>query len=261
MAGKQLLQKFRTSLKKIISQIPNFITSLNLVSGAIAIIFAIDGHLVWAAIFICAAALFDFLDGFAARALKAYSEIGKELDSLADVVSFGVAPGAILFTLLEFALFGKNDPIHEISGKGFEWLILFSAFLLPVFGAIRLARFNTNTSSENFFRGLPIPANGLFWAAMGLMLQSPKYAEMLPLVYTTKNLVILGIFMSGMMVINMPMFSMKPKSLRLNENWYRYLFLGLSVVLMIVFNIYGLAFIIFLYILLNAIFYLLKVKF
>ncbi len=248
-------------MKKIISQIPNFITSLNLVSGSVAIIFAIDGHLVWAAIFICAAAVFDFLDGFAARALKAYSEIGKELDSLADVVSFGVAPGAILFTLLEFSLFGKNDPIHEISGKWFEWLILFSAFLLPVFGAIRLARFNTNSSDENFFRGLPIPANGIFWAAMGLMLQSPKYADLLPLVYTTKNLVILCIFMSGMMVLTMPMFSMKPKSLSLNENWYRYLFLGLSVILLIVFNIYSLAFIIFLYILLNAVFYVLKVKF
>jgi CDP-diacylglycerol--serine O-phosphatidyltransferase len=227
----------------------------------VAIIFAIDGHLVWAAIFICAAALFDFLDGFAARALKAYSDIGKELDSLADVVSFGVAPGAILFTLLEFSLFGKNDPIHEISGKWFEWLILFSAFLLPVFGAIRLARFNTNTSDENFFRGLPIPANGLFWAAMGLMLQLPKYAGLLQLVYTTKNLVILGVFMSGMMVINLPMFSMKPKSLRMNENWYRYLFLVLSALLLIVFGIYGLAFVIFLYIFLNAVFYLMKVKF
>jgi len=258
---KQLLHKFKSVLKKIISQIPNFITSLNLVSGSIAVIFAIDGHLVWAAIFICAAAVFDFFDGFVARALKAYSEIGKELDSLADVVSFGVAPGAILFTLLEFSLYGKNQPIHEISGKWFEWLILFSAFLLPVFGAIRLARFNTSSGDENFFRGLPIPANGLFWAAMGLMLQSPKYAELLPLVYTTKNLVILGIFMSGMMVLTMPMFSMKPKSLSLKDNWYRYLFIGLSVVLLIVFNIYGLAFIIFLYILLNAIFYLLKVKF
>jgi len=255
------LQKYRTSLKKIISQIPNFITSLNLVSGSVAIIFAIDGHLVWAAIFICAAALFDFLDGFVARALKAYSEIGKELDSLADVVSFGVAPGAILFTLLEFSLFGKNDPIHEISGKWFEWLILFSAFLLPVFGAIRLARFNTNTSNENFFRGLPIPANGLFWAAMGLMLQSPKYADLLQLVYTTRNLVFLGVFMSGMMVLTMPMFSMKPKSLSFAENWYRYIFLGLSVILLVVFNVYGIALVIFLYILLNAIFYLLKVKF
>ncbi len=248
-------------MKIITRQIPNFITSLNLVSGSVAVIFAIDGHLVWAAIFICLAAGFDFFDGFAARALKAYSEIGKELDSLADIVSFGVAPGAILFTLLEFSLFGKNQPIHEISGKWYEWLILFSAFLLPVFGAIRLARFNTNTNNENFFRGLPIPANGVFWAAMGLMLQSPKYAGWLPLVYTTKNLVVLGIFMSGMMVINMPMFSLKLSSLKFRENWYRYVFIMLAVLLIIIFNVYGLSLVVFLYILLNSIYYLLKIKY
>jgi CDP-diacylglycerol--serine O-phosphatidyltransferase len=248
-------------MRIILRQIPNLITSLNLVSGSVAIIFAIDGHLVWAAIFICAASIFDFLDGLAARVLKAYSAMGKELDSLADVVSFGVAPGAILFTLLEFSLFGKNDPIHEISGKWFEWLILFSAFLLPVFGAIRLARFNSDSSNENFFRGLPIPANGIFWAAMGLMLQSPKYADLLPLIYTTKNLLILGIFMAGMMVIYMPMFSLKPSSFRWNENWYRYIFIGLSAIIILFLNVYGLALVIFLYILLNAIFYVLKVRF
>jgi CDP-diacylglycerol--serine O-phosphatidyltransferase len=248
-------------LKTIIKQIPNFITSLNLVSGSLAIIFAIDGHLVWAAIFICIAAVFDFLDGLAARVLKAYSEVGKQLDSLADVVSFGVAPGAILFTLLELSLFGRNQPVHEISGKWLDWLILFTAFLLPVFGAIRLARFNTNTDDENFFRGLPIPANGIFWAAMGLMLQSPKYAELLPMVYTTKNLVILGIFMAGMMVIQLPMFSMKAKSLSFADNWYRYLFLALSILIFIIFGIYGLALVIFLYILMNGIFYLFKVRF
>lgn len=226
-----------------------------------ATFFAIDGHLVWAAIFICIAAVFDFLDGLMARLLKAYSEIGKQLDSLADVVSFGVAPGAILFTLLEFSMFGKNDPIFEINGKWHEWLILFTAFLLPVFGAIRLARFNTNTSNENFFRGMPIPANGIFWAAMGLMLESPKYYDFLPIIYSTKNLVILGIFMAGMMVIHMPMFSMKPKSMSWKENWYRYLFLILSVALLIAFGLPGLTLVIFLFILLNALFYLLKVKF
>ncbi len=248
-------------MKKIISQIPNFVTSLNLVSGSLATIFAIDGHLVWAAIFICAAALFDFLDGFVARLLKAYSEIGKELDSLADVVSFGVAPGAILFTLLELSLFGKNLPIQEISGRWFEWLILFTSFLLPVFGAIRLARFNTNTSNEHFFRGLPIPANGIFWAAMGLMLQFPEYTDLLRMVYSTKNLVFFGIFMSGMMVITMPMFSLKFKSLKFGDNWYRYLFLALSVLLLAVFHIYALAIIILLYIILNAVYYILKVKY
>lgn len=256
------MQRYNSfALKKIIAQIPNFITSLNLVSGSIAVIFAIDGHLIWAAIFICAAAVFDFLDGFTARLLKAYSEIGKQLDSLADVVSFGVAPGAILFTLLEFSLFGKNELIFEISAKWYEWIILFTAFLVPVFGAIRLARFNVNSSNENFFRGLPIPANGLFWASLALMLEKPEFYDLLQIIYSTKNLVILGFFMSGMMVIQMPMFSMKPKSLALKESWYRYLFLGLSAILLIFFQIYGLTFIILLYIILNVLFYLLKVKF
>jgi CDP-diacylglycerol--serine O-phosphatidyltransferase len=248
-------------LKSIIRQIPNFITSLNLVSGSIATIFAIDGHLVLAAIFICAAAVFDFLDGFAARLLKAYSEIGKQLDSLADIVSFGVAPGAILFTLLEFSLFGKNDPIYEIAAHWYEWLILFSAFLLPVFGAIRLARFNISTANENFFRGLPIPANGIFWASLGLMLESPKYYDLLQIIYSTKNLLFFAIFMAGMMVITMPMFSLKPHSFGIKENLYRYLFLGLSIVLILIFNFYGLAFVIILYIILNLIFYLFSVKF
>jgi CDP-diacylglycerol---serine O-phosphatidyltransferase len=248
-------------VNKIIKQIPNFITSLNLASGFLATIFAIDGHLVWAAIFICAAAVFDFLDGFAARLLKAYSDIGKELDSLADVVSFGVAPGAILFTLLEFSLFGKNDPIYNISAHWYEWLILFSSFLLPVFGAIRLAKFNTNTANENFFRGLPIPSNGIFWASLGLMLESPKYYDLLKLIYSTKNLLILAIFMAGMMVITMPMFSLKPHSFGIKENWYRYLFLGLSLILIVIFNFYGLAFVVILYILLNLIFYIFNVKY
>lgn len=234
---------------------------MNLVAGSLATIFAIDGHLVWAAIFICAAAVMDFFDGFAARLLKSYSEVGKQLDSLADVVSFGVAPGAILFTLLEFSLFGKNDLIYEISAKWYEWMILFTAFLLPVFGAIRLARFNVNDSGEDFFRGLPIPANGLFWASLALLLEAPKFYDLLQIIYSTKNLVILSIFMSGMMIVHLPMFSLKMKSLSLKDNWYRYLFIGLSAIFLLIFSFYGLTFIILLYILLNVIFYLIKVKY
>lgn len=248
-------------MKKIIAQIPNFITSLNIVAGTLATFFAIDGHLIWAGIFICMASVLDFMDGFAARLLNAYSEIGKQLDSLADIVSFGIAPGAILFTLLEFSLFSKNQLIYDISANWYEWLILFSAFLIPVFGAIRLARFNANPTDEPFFRGLPIPANGLFWASLGLMLEMPKHQELLQLLYSTKNLLILGVFMSGMMVITMPMFSLKPKSFHFSENWYRYLFLALSLVFLLVFNVYGITFIIFLYILMSLAFYLLKVKY
>ena len=247
-------------MKRIVKQIPNFITTLNLLSGVIATIFAIDGHLIWAGIFICGASIFDFLDGMAARALKAYSEEGKELDSLSDLVSFGVAPGLILFTLLEFSLFGKNQPIHEINALWYEWLILFSAFLVPVFGAIRLARFNVSTSNEPFFRGLPIPSNGIFWASMGLMLEFPRFQEYFQVIYSTKNLVFFSILMSGMMIINLPMFSLKVTNLTFSDNWYRYLFLALAAVLIITLNVYGLTLAIILYILLNIIFYLLKVR-
>lgn len=248
-------------MQKIYKHIPNFITSLNLVSGSLATFFAIDGHLIWAGIFICAAAVLDFIDGFAARLLKSYSEIGKELDSLADVVSFGVAPGAILFTLLEFSLFKINRPIYEITAHWTEWLILFSSFLIPVFGALRLAKFNVAVSDEPFFRGLPIPANGIFWASMGLILEMQRYQGLIEQFYTTTNLLLLGIFFSGIMVINLPMFTLKFSSLKLGENWYRYLFGVVSILLIAFFTFYGLALAIILYIILSVIFYLAKVKY
>lgn len=240
----------------LIRQIPNFITSLNLVAGSMAVIFAIDGHLVWAGIFICLAAIFDFLDGLAARLLKAYSETGKQLDSLADLVSFGLAPAAILFTLLEFSLFENNQPIYLITARWDQWLILFSALLMPVFGAIRLARFNASQTDESFFRGLPIPSNGLFWASMGLMLEVPRYPELFQFLTSTQNLLILGLFTSGMMVISLPMFSLKFKNLKLRENWYRFAFLLIAVILLATLSVYGLALAILAYILLNIILYL-----
>lgn len=247
-------------LRKIIRQIPNFITSLNLTSGTLAVFFAIDGHLVWAGIFICLAAVFDFLDGLAARLLKAYSEIGEELDSLADLVSFGLAPAAILFTLLEFSLFDVNQPIYEITARWDQWLILFSALFMPVMGAVRLARFNVKQTDEPFFRGLPIPANGLFWASAALMLEVPRHQELFQLLFSTRNLLLLGLFTSGMMVISLPMFSLKFQNLRLRENWYRFLFLAIAIVLLAVFNVYGLALTILVYIFLNVVFYLAGVE-
>ncbi len=234
---------------------------MNLVSGSLAVIFAIDGHLIWAGIFICIAAVLDFLDGVAARLLHAYSEIGKELDSLADMVSFGLAPAAVLFTLLEFSLFGKNQPIWDISAQWYQWVILFSALLMPVMSALRLARFNTIQSGETYFLGLPTPANALFWASLGLMLEIPRYQELFKLIYSTQTLILLGIFTSGMLVISLPMFSLKVKNLKLKENWYRYIFLLLAIILLSIFHVYGLALIILLYIFLNIFFYLLRIRY
>ena len=249
-------------MKKIISQIPNFITSLNMISGLAAVVFAIEGHLAWSGIFICLAAVFDFLDGFTARLLEAYSKIGKQLDSLADMVSFGVAPGAILFTLLKLSIFETNQPVYEISAEWYEWFALFSAFLIPVFGAIRLARFNVTPEESAFFRGLPIPANGIFWASLGLILENPGNNQVLfEMIFSTQTLLFLGMFFSVMMVSNLPVFSFKFKTMRFKDNWFRYLFLVLALGLVLFLKFYGLTFCVFVYIFLNAIFYLCKVRY
>ena len=144
----------------MMKHIPNFITSLNLAAGFIAIIFAGNGDLVTASWLILAAMVFDFLDGFAARSLKAYSDIGKELDSLADVVSFGVAPALIIYHLLKSSLTLAQPMIVNSSGL-LASIIVFIPAIMPVAGAIRLAIFNLDTTQTKTFRGLPTPANAL----------------------------------------------------------------------------------------------------
>ena len=138
-------------------QIPNIITLLNLFSGTIAITLAFNGNFLGVVIWVVIAAIFDFFDGMAARALKAYSPLGKELDSLADVVSFGVAPASALFILM------KDSFIYPDALQSISHLIPYIAFLIPVFAAYRLAKFNIDTRQSHSFIGLPTPANGLFW--------------------------------------------------------------------------------------------------
>ena len=248
-------------MNQIVKQIPNAITLMNLLVGSLAVMFAVDGHLVWAGIFICMAAIFDYLDGFAARILNARSEMGKELDSLADLISFGLAPAAILFTLLEFSLFETNQPIYQIAASPGQWLILFSAFLMPVAGAIRLARFNSARQSSSFFRGLPIPANGIFWAAVGLMLEVQRFPELFQFISSTRNLLILGLFTTGMMLITLPMFSLKIRNFQWNENGFRFIFLLISLALIVFLTAYGLALAVLVYIFMNIGLYLAGVRF
>ncbi len=245
---------------RFIKHIPNFITSLNLISGSLSIIFALDGNLFQAGLFICLAAVFDFMDGFAARLLKAYSETGKQLDSLGDLVSFGLAPASILFSLLELSLFGKHQPITGISASWSQWLILSSPLIMPLMGALRLARFNAGPD-ENFFRGLPIPANGLFWASLGLMYGFSAQHQLLNFLYSPTALWLLGLFTSGIMVINLPMFSLKFSSINLKENWYRFVFLAIALILLVVFHVFGLALAILAYIFLSFLFFWIGVKY
>ena len=144
-------------MNAITKNIPNSITCLNLLSGCFACLFAYKGEYDIVALCIGLSALFDFLDGMAARLLHAYSPMGKELDSLADLISFGLAPG---FMAMHFMLY--DSVFHGINDSYQIWWAL-SALLIPVFSALRLAKFNIDARQTTSFIGLPVPANALFW--------------------------------------------------------------------------------------------------
>lgn len=207
--------------------IPNAITSLNLLSGCIAIVFAFQGTYLTAAFLIALAAIFDFLDGFAARLLKAYSPIGKELDSLADVVSFGVAPGIMIFRFISDLSYATD------SSQGLAYF----AFLIPVFSAIRLAVFNLDERQVSSFIGLPTPANALFWV-FGI---AGSFEYMLETPFDPLIVVGLVIFFSWLLVSNIPMFSLKFKHYKWIGNRLRYYFLAGCIILLLLLGLPGIS--------------------
>ncbi len=220
--------------------VPNFITSLNLAAGSLAVFFGIEGQLGWAAVFILAASVFDFLDGLAARLLRSYSDIGKQMDSLADLVSFGLAPAAMLFTMLELALFGKNQPIFEIEATFMQWVFLFSVLLVPIAGAFRLAKFNLDTRQTESFLGLPIPANAIFYASLGLILELGTNPVVSNIILNRFNLLTAVALLSALMISDLPMFSLKFKGLKWQGNQTRYIFVAICVVLVATLQLYAL---------------------
>ena len=240
--------------------VPNFITALNLASGSLAVFFAVDGQLGWASVFILIAAVFDFLDGFSARLLKAYSSIGKELDSLADMVSFGLAPAAIVFTMLELTLFKTNQPIQDIQANWSQWIVLFTSLLITIAGAFRLAKFNTDDRQSEQFLGMPIPANAIFFASLGLILELGTNQNIVPIILNKYTLLASVFACSFLMVSELPMFNLKFKNLNLKENALRFLFLGTTVLMLIFLQVYALPLIIIWYVLLSAITYLAGIK-
>lgn len=212
-------------------QIPNIITLLNLFSGCIAIVMAFNENFLGVVIWVTLAAVFDFLDGLAARALGVSSKIGIELDSLADVVSFGVAPASAVFILLQdFTLF----PAFLLP---LETLIPYLAFLIPVFSAYRLAKFNIDIRQTSTFLGLPTPANGLFWVTYvyGINLLSSVNESY---VYMTIGFILV---LSLLMVSEIPMFSLKIKNLKLRGNEKQLLLIVLMITFALLWGIIGVA--------------------
>jgi CDP-diacylglycerol---serine O-phosphatidyltransferase len=220
----------------MMKHIPNLITSLNLASGFFAIIFALNGELVTASWLILAAMLFDFMDGFSARLLKAYSAIGKELDSLADVVSFGVAPGLIIYSMMSNAL--TSEAVFS-SGSPFSStrLLLLTPVIMPVCAALRLAIFNIDTTQATTFKGLPTPANALAVISIVIANNYSDSPQFITVTTSTVFLVILTLVLSLLMVSRIPLLSLKVSNLKPKGNEGRFILAGLIVIAFSVFGI------------------------
>ena len=231
--------------------IPNFITSLNLAAGFVAIIFAANGNLATASWLILAAMIFDFLYGLSAKLLEAYSEIGKELDSLADVVSFGVAPGIIIYQLLNSSL-SLNASWVGSTGYLKAGLILIVPAIMPVCAALRLAIFNLDSTQATTFKGLPTPANAL--AVISVIIAGHHTQSILLRSFTSSTvlLVLFIIILSLLMVSRIQLLSLKISNFRLKGNEGRYILVGLILISFAIFGIMAVPLIIPLYIIASA---------
>ena len=221
--------------------IPNSITCMSLVSGCIATVMAFEGNLFAALLWIMIAAVFDFMDGFAARLLKAYSPMGNELDSLSDQVSFGVAPGMVLFRLLTET--APTLPLGELNGY-----VPFLAFVIPAFSGLRLAKFNIDERQTTSFIGLPVPAHALFWGSMAYAMQPlvVNHAALL-----TATLLPLACFTSWLLVSEVQMFSLKVKSWGWKGNELRYILVACAIAFVVLWGSLGIAGTILLYVILS----------
>lgn len=211
-------------MNKLVKSVPNTLTLFNAMSGFLSIVATASGDYQLAVIWIFAAAFFDFVDGAAARLLKVQSAVGKDLDSLSDVVSFGVAPGFIIFNLI------ASSAITDL-----HWL-KYSALLIPALSVLRLAKFNHDARQSDRFFGLPVPANALFLSAIALVV-SGAYPE--PLIVLFQHPITLSVSAtigSLLLVSDIPLFSLKFKNLTWRDNWVRYSFLLLSAVSLALFQ-------------------------
>ena len=229
--------------------IPNTITCLNLISGCIATYWAFQGNYDFALIFIVAGAVFDFFDGMAARLLGVSSPIGKELDSLADVVTFGVAPSAMVFSFLKGIFDGQGPRCMSPFEFPFVFLggLSVLAFIMAAFSALRLAKFNLDERQTMGFIGLPTPANALFWGS--LIVGCGNWLHTLPY---SAGIILLMVFVScWLLVSEIPMFALKFKQWGWRGNEIRYLFLLSCIPLLAFFGIAGIAIIVAWYVLLS----------
>ncbi len=223
--------------------LPNILTLGNLLCGTIAVIFAVQGDFLSAALFVVLGIVFDFLDGFVARLLNVSGELGKQLDSLADMVTSGVVPGIVMLQLL------NNKPVTELD---FSNYVPYIGLLLTLAACYRLAIFNLDTRQTNSFIGLPTPAMSLFVIALPLI---PMYSDnqfFIELVQNNYFLIAVTLLLSYLMNAEIPLFSLKFKSFGLKKNKLKYFFLLASMALMLSLEVIAIPLVIVLYVLLSV---------
>jgi CDP-diacylglycerol--serine O-phosphatidyltransferase len=236
--------------------IPNIFTCMNLFCGCIAVIMIFRYHpnndpdndlhfLERAAYLVFLAAFFDFLDGLFARILKVHSDMGLQLDSLADMVTFGFVPGAIMYQLLKM-----SDPSLIYANENFLRIFQFFPFIITIFSALRLAKFNIDERQTDSFIGLPTPANTLLIVALPLILQHDTF-HLTGLIRNPYFIVILSVLMSYLLVAEIPLFSLKFKNFGWKQNRYQYVLLTSAIILLSVFFFVAIPLIIFFYVFLS----------
>ena len=232
----------------IVKQIPNLLTLGNLFCGTVATIFAVESDYNAAALFVLIGIFFDFLDGFVARLLKVSGELGKQLDSLADMVTSGVVPGIIMFKLIQNNMFdSKNSFENTILGISLIGLVLTLA------ACYRLAKFNLDTRQSDSFIGLPTPAMSLFVISLPLIQMNSEIDFVLNLIDNNYFLIAVTLILSYLMNAEIPLFSLKFKDYSWNKNWIIYSFLLTSIMLILLVKYLSIPLIIILYVVLSVI--------
>ncbi len=224
--------------------IPNLLTCLNLVCGAAAIIATCNRHIESAAFLVCISLIADFLDGFSARLLKISSPVGKELDSLADVVTFGVLPGIVMFFLL-----AESSSDYEKTGE--IPLYAYSGLIIGAFSALRLAKFNLDERQASVFFGLATPANTIFVFSIWLVKYFHPDSLLSGFFASAPVLFLLIPLLSYLLISELKLVAFKFKTLSLKENFWKWAIIGASVLLVLIFQLRGLVFVIPLYIVLS----------
>jgi CDP-diacylglycerol--serine O-phosphatidyltransferase len=235
--------------------IPNLITLLNLLSGSIAVVFAVEGQLIGAGLFVILGIFFDFFDGFFARLFKVEGALGKQLDSLADMVTSGVVPGIVMFQLIKNSLTDWNSE-HLMPATLFEEgysYLPFIGFIIILASAYRLANFNIDTRQTASFIGIPTPANALLVLSFPLILEFSTINFAFDLIHNTPFLIAVTLLGSYMMNANIPLFSLKFKDYSFKKNVIKYVFLMISIAFLLGLHYVAIPLIIVLYVALSII--------